>query len=89
MREPLISQKFDRRRVLISLIRSAPLLALSLGGTKAVAKVPQTAAQYQSTPKGGQACAGCNSYIAPNHCKLVAGEISPSGWCRLWTKKEG
>ena len=89
MREILGQLKFNRRRVLISLIRSAPLAALSLGGTKAVANVPQRAAEYRSTPKGGQACAGCNSYIAPNHCKLVAGEISPSGWCRLWTKKEG
>ena len=89
MREILGQLKFNRRRVLISLISSAPLAALSAGGTKAVAKVAQRGAQYQPTPKGGQACAGCNSFIAPNQCKLVAGEISPSGWCGLWTKKEG
>jgi High potential iron-sulfur protein len=89
MREVLVPQRINRRRVLISLISSAPLTALSFGGAKAVEKVPQKAAQYQPAPKGGQACAGCNSYIAPNNCKLVAGEISPSGWCRLWTKKEG
>jgi len=87
MREKLGQQKFNRRRVLISLISSAPLAALSAGG--AVAEVAQRATQYQPTPKGGQACAGCNSFIAPNQCKLVAGEISPSGWCRLWTKNEG
>jgi hypothetical protein len=89
MREMLGQQNFNRRRVLISLISCAPLAALSFGGAKAAAKVSQRAAQYQPAPKGGQACAGCNSFIAPNHCKLVAGEISPSGWCRLWTKKEG
>jgi hypothetical protein len=89
MREMLGQQKFNRRRVLVSLIGSAPFAALSLGGAKAAAKVAQKAAQYQQTPKGGQACAGCNSFIAPSQCKLVAGEISPSGWCRLWTKKEG
>jgi hypothetical protein len=66
---------------------SAPLAALSVGEANAAAKVPQNAAQYQPTPKGGQACAGCNSFVAPNQCKLVAGEISPSGWCRLWVKK--
>ena len=85
MREILGQLKFNRRRVLISLISSAPLAALSFGR----AKVAQRVAQYQPTPKGGQACAGCNSFMAPNQCKLVAGEISPSGWCGLWTKKEG
>ena len=87
MREMLGQQRFNRRRVLISLISSAPLVALSC--EKAAAKVAQRAAQYQPTPKGGQACAGCNSFIAPDQCKLVVGEISPSGWCRLWFKKEG
>jgi hypothetical protein len=87
MREMLRKQSFNRRRVLVSLIGSA-LAALSFSG-KAVAKVAQRAAQYQPTPKGGLSCAGCNSFIAPNQCKLVAGEISPSGWCHLWTKKEG
>jgi hypothetical protein len=89
MREMLGQQKFNRRKVLTSLISCAPLAALSFGGANAAAKVPQKAAQYQSTPKGGQACAGCNSFVSPNQCKLIAGEISPSGWCRLWTKKEG
>jgi hypothetical protein len=89
MREMFGQQKSNRRKVLISLISSAPLAALSLAEANAAAKVAQKAAQYQATPKGGQACAGCNSFLSPNQCKLVAGEISPSGWCRLWTKKEG
>jgi hypothetical protein len=88
MREMLGQEKFNRRRVLISLVSSAPLAALSFSGAEADAKVAQTAAHYQPTPKGGLACAGCNSFVAPNQCKLVAGQISPSGWCRLWTKKE-
>ena len=89
MREMFGQQKLNRRKVVVSLISSAPLAALSFAGANAAAKVAQRAAQYQPTPKGGQACAGCNSFIAPTQCKLVAGEISPSGWCRLWTKKEG
>ena len=89
MRATFGEQKLNRRKVLISLIGSAPLAALSLSGATAAAKVSQKTVQYQPTPKGGQACAGCNSFIAPNQCKLIAGKISPSGWCRLWTKKEG
>jgi hypothetical protein len=80
-------QRFSRRKVLVSLIGSAPLAALSFS-REAVAKVAQRAAQYQPTPKGGLACAGCNFFVEPGQCKLVAGEISPSGWCHLWTKKE-
>ena len=86
MREML--RQLNRRKVLVCLIGSAPFAALSFS-SEAVAKVAQRAAQYQPTPKGGLSCAGCNSFVAPNQCKLVAGEISPSGWCHLWTKNEG
>ena len=41
MREILGQLKFNRRRVLISLISSAPLAALSFGRAKAAAKVAQ------------------------------------------------
>ena len=83
------SMQANRRKVIISLIASAPLAVPSFGKAAASGKVAQTAAGYQQAPKGGQACAGCNSFVGPNHCKLVAGEISPSGWCRLWTAKAG
>jgi hypothetical protein len=88
MREVFGNNQVNRRKILISMIGSAPLAALSFRGATAAGKVSQSAAHFQSTPKGGQACAGCNSFIAPSQCKLVAGGISPSGWCQLWTKKE-
>jgi hypothetical protein len=88
MREMLGQQAFNRRKVLVSLISTAPLATLAFSG-EAAAKVAQKAAQYQPTPQGGLSCAGCNSFVAPSQCKLVAGEISPTGWCHLWTKKEG
>jgi len=70
------------------MIGSAPFAALSVGGATAGPKVAQSAAHYQPTPKEGQACAGCYAFVAPNQCKFLAGEISPSGWCRLWKAKE-
>ena len=88
MREMLRQQAFNHRKVLVSLISAAPVAALAFS-REAVAKVAQRAVQHQPTPKGGLSCAGCNSFITPSECKLVAGEISPSGWCHLWTKKEG
>lgn len=47
----------------------------------------KSAVQYQDHPKGTSACANCANFIAgktpqdPGHCSIVAGEISPQGWC--------
>jgi hypothetical protein len=51
--------------------------------------VSQDVVHYQPEPKGDQFCADCKSFLAPTHCKWVAGEISPGGWCRLFKKKTG
>jgi len=54
----------------------------------APAKVSQASVQYQAQPKDGKKCADCMHFIAEsNTCKLVEGNISPSGWCVLWVKK--
>jgi len=54
----------------------------------APAKVSQASVQYQTGPKDGKKCADCMHFIADsNTCKLVEGDISPTGWCVLWAKK--
>ena len=51
-------------------------------------KVTQASVRYQTKPNGDQKCSTCANFIAEsNTCKLVEGQISPSGWCALWTKK--
>jgi len=50
-------------------------------------KTPQSSVSYQDKPNNGQKCADCNFFQAPNACQVVAGEISPNGWCKLFTKK--
>jgi hypothetical protein len=40
-------------------------------------------ALYQDSPNQGRRCAGCTHFIEPNACEIVAGEISPNGWCRF------
>jgi hypothetical protein len=47
-------------------------------------KISQADAQYQPTPKGMFSCATCTFFIKPQSCKLVAGTISPMGWCKLF-----
>ena len=75
----------SRRTVLIAAVGAAPALALMTGGAEA--KMAQAAVKYQADPKDGKQCDGCNFFVAPNGCKMVDGEIAPTGWCALWVKK--
>jgi hypothetical protein len=69
--------------------------ALALGAAAATVvsqaavqeKMSQADAKGQGTPKGDQRCDGCMLFQPPNMCKVVQGEISPSGWCQLFVKK--
>jgi len=80
------SKCLSRRTVLLAAVGAAPLIALGAGAANA-AGLPQTAVAYQATPKDGKQCDQCNFFVAPNACKSVAGEIAPTGWCKLWVKK--
>jgi hypothetical protein len=75
----------SRRAILFAAAGAAPLIALS--GGEAQAKLAMTAVKYQPDPKDGKQCDGCNFFVAPNSCKMVDGDIAPTGWCTLWVKK--
>ena len=48
-------------------------------------KLTQAAARYQAQPKGNESCGTCPYFIFPKSCVAVEGEISPSGWCPIYT----
>lgn len=51
-------------------------------------KATLASVQYQAQPKDGQTCAACLHFVAESTaCQVVEGQVSPSGWCRLWTKR--
>jgi hypothetical protein len=60
------------------------VLAAAVLATQPAVKLSQSAAQYQDTPRGGLSCVGCTFFRRPRSCKVVAGDISPNGWCRLF-----
>ena len=60
------------------------LAALPARAAEPPAKTSQAEAQYQSTPKGMFSCGVCTFFIKPRSCKLVAGDVSPQGWCKLF-----
>lgn len=65
---------------------TATLLGSSLAWA-ANAKMSQDFAAYQTTPKGKARCDACTQWEAPHGCKVVAGVISPIGWCSLFAAK--
>ena len=87
MNETRNASGVTRRTVLFAAAGAAPLVVLT--GGEAQAKLAQAAVKYQTTPKDGHQCDGCAQFDAPNSCKLVDGDISPTGWCLLWVKKPG
>ena len=51
-------------------------------------KIDQKVALYQPSPKNGQSCNKCMQWEPPASCKIVAGTISPAGWCQLFSPKQ-
>ncbi len=86
-----VKNRFSRRDVLRFLggsVLSLPLAAAAPGTMYGQeTKVSPQVAQYQDSPKGEQRCSGCAHFVAPNSCKLVAGQISADGWCALFVPK--
>ncbi|MGA7802158.1 MAG: twin-arginine translocation signal domain-containing protein [Gammaproteobacteria bacterium] len=89
-------KKLSRRSVL----KGAAMLAgaaagstLLVGNEALAAKAPKAAMQYQDHPKGGNDCSKCMQFIpggspkADGTCKVVAGSISPRGYCLAFTPK--
>ena len=63
--------------------------ALSPGRrTNAQEKVTKGDAKYQANPHGQQRCEICLQFEPPHSCKLVEGQISPTGWCQFFAARE-
>ncbi len=80
----------SRRRVLragLTILAGSALAATAARAQDADSKVEQSVVQYQTSPKDGAKCSGCVNFIAPNACKVVAGNISPEGWCVAYAPK--
>lgn len=85
----------DRPRISRRAALAGTALALGAATVAAVArpaaaqqKISPAIAKYQPTPNGGDHCEICSNFQAPNACQFVQGEISPKGWCQLFSAKE-
>jgi len=77
------------RRILLQNAARAGAAAVPVflaGARSAGAKMSPSAVAYQGSPKGSQQCSNCKLFEPPAACKSVSGDISPSGWCKIWVK---
>jgi hypothetical protein len=69
----------DRRLLLIG-----ALCAAHPARAEAPPRLSRAQARYQDRPRGGISCVACSFFRKPRSCQVVEGDISPSGWCRLF-----
>jgi hypothetical protein len=79
-----------RRQVLTTGLAAAGAAgaAAMATGARAQQKIDQKLVQYQAQPKDGNECDKCVNWQPPNACKIVAGTISPRGWCVAFAPKQ-
>ena len=79
----------SRRQLFPTLIGAGgtAILLAANDATAAPSKADQRTAKYQDYPKNGLSCTQCKAFKPPNACQLVAGGVSPNGWCNLFAKK--
>jgi hypothetical protein len=88
-----IDSEFSRRAALRKLALTASgAAALTTGiipgwAIAAEGKMAQSAVGYQDSPQGAEDCANCSQFEPPAACKIVAGNISPGAWCKVYAKK--
>ncbi len=67
--------------------------AVAATQARAQEKIAPAMVQYQTQPKKDDdgkilKCSECVNFEAPAACKIVAGTISPDGWCIAFAPKE-
>src|SRR5690242_20185745 len=72
------------RRWLMLSIFSGAIGGMNILAVFAQVKMPPGEAAYQDGPRNGLSCAACSLFRPPRSCEVVAGDISPRGWCKFF-----
>lgn len=75
--------RLSRRALLRASVGAAAMLGTAAPAAAQI-KVSKPSVAYQDQPDGNRRCALCAHFVAPGSCRIVAGPISPQGWCRLF-----
>ena len=79
----------SRRGAIGTALRGAAgALLLRIAKAQAADKMTRAQAGYQDAPNGIYSCGMCSLFEAPNACKVVEGEISKDGWCKVFALQD-
>lgn len=83
----MVDQRSDRtrRNVMSAVVQgiSAGLL-VRIAQAEASDKMTLQQAEYQASPNGIYSCGLCTLFEPPKSCKVVEGDVSRSGWCKVF-----
>ena len=60
------------------------MISAALNNANAAPKISKQAVAYQDHPDGDKRCERCTQFQPPDACKMVDGQISPQGSCRIF-----
>ena len=87
-------EKFlSRRSFIASAVVLPPLASLLASRAAADEKASQASMHYQTSPNGDKQCSKCQFFLpsqdaqANGSCRIVAGSISPHGYCMAFAPK--
>jgi hypothetical protein len=82
----VIGREQPTRRRLLCVLSGIAVEAASpgLARSETPQKMSQADAEYRAAPKDGFACGLCSLFRPPRGCVIVAGDISPAGWCKFF-----
>lgn len=90
MIDDVLSARISRRKILSLAAVGGSVIAvaaMTAAPAEAQTKVSQKAVAYRPKPNGKARCDGCSYWQLPTSCKVVAGTISPAGWCSIYAAK--
>ena len=77
--------RWSRRAAIAAAVHGASgALLLRMPPADAADKMTRGQAEYQDTPNGIYSCGLCTLFERPKTCKVVEGEVSEDGWCKLF-----
>ena len=77
--------RWSRRKLVVAIATGMPVvLPFRISPAGASEKMTRQQAEYQDAPNGIYSCGMCTLFERPNACKVVEGEVSKDGWCKVF-----
>ncbi len=94
MSNHLIHRRLALRQGVSTFIALAVIPIISLPRNAYAGAASKSDMHYQNTPRDGNHCSDCSAFLpsmggknSDGSCKIVAGPVSPQGWCVAFSPK--